>query len=75
MDLARFVPFQFIEWLQRWLPGKGLNKARESEQVTTDVAKQLVDSKVEAVGEGKGKRDVFSLLGTLISGSRSQAVC
>lgn len=66
LDLGRFVPLWFIEWLQDHGSGEGLAKARESAQLTTNIAKQLVDSKIEAIGDGKGKRDVFSLLGGFI---------
>ncbi|KAF7790941.1 hypothetical protein EIP86_001900 [Pleurotus ostreatoroseus] len=62
LDLARYIPLWIIEWLQDTLAGEGLKKARETEELTTSIAKQLISSKTESIGDGERKRDVFSLL-------------
>ena len=40
-----------------------LKRARELKRVTTSVAKELVREKAESLLAGKGRRDIFSLLG------------
>ncbi len=63
LDIARFIPRAVIEWLQDYLPGKGLQKARDSEALTSGVARTLIKSKSEALAEGRRGRDILSLLG------------
>ena len=62
MDVARFLPIDIIEWLQKALPSKGLEKARQSARCTIGIAKELVETKADELDVGKGKRDAFSLL-------------
>lgn len=54
-----------IEWLQDNLGGRGFRKARECAKVSIRVAKELVDTKARVLAEGKGRRDILSLLGKL----------
>ena len=63
MDVARFLPLSVIEWLQDNLGGRGLEKARECAEISVKVAKELVATKAKFLAEGKGRRDIFSLLG------------
>ena len=64
LDLARFLPLSFIEWMQDHVGGQMGIKARECAQASTKVAKELIDTKVKYFAEGKSRRDVLSLLGT-----------
>ena len=64
MDVVRFIPLSVTEWLQDNLNGRGLQKARECKDITIKVAKELVESKAKYHAEGKGRRDIFSLLST-----------
>ena len=62
-DTMRIFPNPMIEWLQDRQSNPALEKARECERLTLKFAKELVDTKASALKQGKGNKDVFSLLG------------
>lgn len=51
-----------VEWIHDRQTNDVLQRARECEQMVMKVAKELVSSKAEALVQGKGSRDIFSLL-------------
>lgn len=54
-----------VEWLQDHLGGRSLQKVRECAQVSTKVARELVNTKAKLLVKGEGRRDILSLLGKL----------
>lgn len=64
-DVIRLIPLRAIEWFQNRLSNATLDKARECERLTLKVAKELLEGKAEALQDGEGSRDIFSLLGAL----------
>ncbi|EKM53348.1 uncharacterized protein PHACADRAFT_124964 [Phanerochaete carnosa HHB-10118-sp] len=62
VDILRLFPARVIEWIQDRQNNPAMEKARECERLTLKVAKELVDTKAEALKQGKGSKDVFSLL-------------
>ena len=61
----RVFPNGITEWIQDHQTSPALVKSSECEHLTLKVAKELVDTKAEALKQGKGSKDVFSLLGWL----------
>ncbi len=63
-----------MEWLPKWVvrfivekaPIKRLEHVRMTRDLTDEVAKQLLNEKYEALAADKPKRDIMSLLGTLL---------
>lgn len=47
------------------MPSHKLDHARTTARLATGVAKNLIDSKSEALLQGKGNRDIMSLLGEI----------
>lgn len=62
--IAKYMPVWLLQGLTDHAPSKRLAHARYTSQIANGVAKSLIDLKAEALVEGKGSRDVFSLLGT-----------
>ena len=62
MDLAQFLPHTVTDWLQAHGGGRMMERARECEEITTRIAKELVREKARLPAEEKTSRDVFSLL-------------
>lgn len=62
-DIMRLFSNRVIEWINDHQNNPAMEKARECERLTLKVAKELVDTKAEALKQGKGSKDVFSLLG------------
>ena len=63
-NIAHYVPMSLQQLLYDHLPGKGLDKARFNRDAAQKVAKELLETKTEALLMGKGNRDVMSILGT-----------
>jgi len=61
--VARYVPTCILRTVTDYFPSSKMERARNTERIATSVAKSLIDSKVVALNEGKGSRDVMSLLG------------
>ncbi|KAH9922092.1 cytochrome P450 [Fomitopsis serialis] len=62
ISVAHYIPMRVAEWLYANLPGKGLDKARQNKRAAHTVARQLLDSKSEALLQSKGSRDVMSII-------------
>jgi hypothetical protein len=62
-SIAYYLPTWILRVLADNLPN--LERARATERVATHVARSLIESKVAAFNEGRGSRDVMSLLGKL----------
>ncbi|OSC97587.1 cytochrome P450 [Trametes coccinea BRFM310] len=61
-NIAHYVPMRIQEFLYDHLPGKGLEKARFNRSAAHKVANELLAMKTEALLEGKGNRDIMSIL-------------
>ena len=48
-------------------PSPRLARARDVKIMVTSVAKELVREKADALLQGKGNRDIFSLLGVFVT--------
>ncbi|KAJ6488255.1 cytochrome P450 [Mycena vitilis] len=62
LSLLQYVPRCIREFLVDHVPSAGLEHIRYTAQVTTTVARELVASKSAALLQGKGSRDIMSLL-------------
>ncbi|KAJ6534037.1 cytochrome P450 [Mycena vulgaris] len=62
LSLLQYVPRRIREFLVDHVPSAGLHHIRHTAQVTTTVARELVASKSAALLQGKGSRDIMSLL-------------
>ncbi|TFK44964.1 cytochrome P450 [Crucibulum laeve] len=61
-ELLQYIPINLISSLLQYFPSPRLERVRQTAQLATKIAKSLVDSKAEAAMQGKGNRDVMSLL-------------
>ncbi|KAJ7350822.1 cytochrome P450 [Mycena albidolilacea] len=62
LSLLQYLPRSIREFLVDHVPSQGLEHIRYTAQVTTTVARELVASKSAALLQGKGSRDIMSLL-------------
>ncbi|KAJ7672106.1 cytochrome P450 [Mycena rosella] len=62
LNLLQYVPRCIREFLVDHIPSGRLRHIRYTAQVTTNVARELVASKSAALLQGKGSRDIMSLL-------------
>jgi hypothetical protein len=62
-SVARYIPGWILRALTACIPNPSLARLRHTEKIALGVAKELIDSKASELAEGKGKRDVMSLLG------------
>ncbi|KAJ3514485.1 hypothetical protein NLJ89_g2346 [Agrocybe chaxingu] len=60
--LAGYLPKAVFRYIGDNAPNHRLEQLRKASAVATKVAKELIDGKVEALEDGKGKSDVMSLL-------------
>lgn len=61
--ISRYIPPQILEYLGEVGKNPRMARLRDTGILATSVAKQLVKDKAEVLLQGKGSRDVFSLLG------------
>lgn len=61
-----YIPLRIHELWTDYMPSHKLEHARTTARLATGVAKNLVDSKSEALLQGKGNRDIMSLLGEIV---------
>ena len=61
--ISKYIPPQILQYLGETGNSPRLVRLREAGSIVTSVAKQLVAEKAEMLLEGKGSRDIFSLLG------------
>ncbi|KAG9312341.1 cytochrome P450 [Chiua virens] len=59
---AMYVPVWILEWITDHSPHPRLVRARNAKIMVTEVARQLVREKADALLQGKGNRDIFTLL-------------
>ena len=57
------LPVWVLQLISKYSNRRNLVHARHTEKVANDVARQLIDSKVDAALQGKGNKDILSLLG------------
>ncbi|KAF7362479.1 PseudoU-synth-2 domain-containing protein [Mycena venus] len=62
LSLLQYLPRCIREFLVDHVPSQGLEHIRYTAQVTTTVARELVATKSAALLQGKGSRDIMSLL-------------
>ncbi|KAG1824688.1 cytochrome P450 [Suillus subaureus] len=60
--ISKYIPPQILEYFIAMSKSPRIARMRESGNLATSVAKQLVKDKAGMLLEGKGSRDVFSLL-------------
>ncbi|KAF7289219.1 PseudoU-synth-2 domain-containing protein [Mycena indigotica] len=60
--LIQYIPRLIREFVVDNIPSAGLEHVRHTTKVTTEVARDLVAAKSAALLEGKGSRDIMSLL-------------
>jgi hypothetical protein len=63
-SMLAYIPTCIREFLADHAPSHKLLYARTTGKLATGVAKSLVDSRVDALLQGKDNRDIMSLLGT-----------
>jgi len=61
--VSKFIPSRILEYLGDTGKSPRFVRLREARSVATSVAKQMVKDKAETLLQGKGSRDIFSLLG------------
>ncbi|PCH35645.1 cytochrome P450 [Wolfiporia cocos MD-104 SS10] len=61
-SVTHYLPMRIIEMLYDYLPGKGLDKARQNKRAAHKVAEHLLEVKSRALLLGKGNRDIMSIL-------------
>lgn len=62
MWMFQFVPKKMLMWMFRRSPNPKLKRLAEHEALTRKMATDLVDAKTSAFLEGKGAKDILSLL-------------
>ncbi|KAF7294059.1 PseudoU-synth-2 domain-containing protein [Mycena kentingensis (nom. inval.)] len=62
LSILQYIPRSIREFVVDNIPSSGLAHVRYTAKVTTDVARQLVADKSAALLQGKGSRDIMSLL-------------
>ena len=62
---SKHIPTRIFQWIVDNGPSLRLARAREVKIMVTSVAKELVREKADALLQGKGNQDIFSLLGVL----------
>ena len=63
LELLQFLPVSLMEFFNDNNPSRRMAGIRKVTKVANGVAKELVSTKSEALLEGKGKKDIMSLLG------------
>ncbi|KAE9402806.1 cytochrome P450 [Gymnopus androsaceus JB14] len=62
LELLQFLPLSLMEFLNDNNPSRRMAGIRKVTKVANGIAKELVSTKSEALLEGKGKKDIMSLL-------------
>lgn len=62
-NICHYIPEFILTRLNSFLPGEAMRKVRENRTIVHKLAKDLIKDKSEALFDGKGKKDVMSLLG------------
>ncbi|OAX35978.1 cytochrome P450 [Rhizopogon vinicolor AM-OR11-026] len=70
-EISKYIPDRILQCLTETSNNPRIQRAREVASLATSLAKQMVTDKAEMLLEGKGSRDVFSLLGVCTPSFRS----
>ena len=60
---SKHIPMRIYQWMVDNGPSPRLERARDVKIMVTKIAKELVREKADALLQGKGNQDIFSLLG------------
>lgn len=60
---SKHIPTRMYQWIVENGPGPRIARARDVKTVVTGFAKELVQEKSDALLQGRGNKDIFSLLG------------
>ncbi|KAJ8583434.1 cytochrome P450 [Rhizopogon salebrosus TDB-379] len=60
--VSKYIPTRILEYLGETAKTPRIMRLRETRKIATSVAKEMVKDKAEVLMQGKGNRDVFSLL-------------
>ncbi|KAJ8592655.1 cytochrome P450 [Rhizopogon salebrosus TDB-379] len=60
--ISKYIPIRILEYIANTAKNPRLARLRETGRIARSVAKQMVEDKAEMLIQGKGSRDVFSLL-------------
>lgn len=63
-NIIAYIPSPIREFIGDYAPAKKLLHARHTAKLANAVSRQLIDQKSKAYLQGKGNRDILSLLGT-----------
>ncbi|KAF8645774.1 hypothetical protein AX16_007583 [Volvariella volvacea WC 439] len=61
-NIMEYLPMRLLNFFSDYMPSQKLSHVRHTAQLATKLARSLVDSKAEALRQGKGRRDIMSLL-------------
>lgn len=82
LELLQFLPTSLVEFLNSNNPSRRVAVLLKVANVANAIAKELISKKSEVLLEGKGKKDLMSLLGkydvilpTYLTGAFSQGQC
>ncbi|OJA15903.1 hypothetical protein AZE42_11499 [Rhizopogon vesiculosus] len=70
-EVSKYIPDRILQYLVETSNNPGIQRAREVASLATSLARQMVTDKAEMLLQGKGNRDVFSLLGVCTPSFRS----
>lgn len=56
-------PVWFLNLLARFSPSRNRAHARSAARIANRIAKEMIDTKADALSQGKGNKDIMSLLG------------
>ncbi|KAF8557930.1 cytochrome P450 [Imleria badia] len=59
---SKHIPVWILQWIAENGPGPRITRARDVKIMVTSVAKELVKEKADALLQGKGNQDIFTLL-------------
>ncbi|KAJ8584424.1 cytochrome P450 [Rhizopogon salebrosus TDB-379] len=60
--VSKYIPTRILEYLGETTKNPRITRLRETGKIATSVAKEMAKDKAEMLMQGKGSRDVFSLL-------------
>ncbi|KAJ6510946.1 cytochrome P450 [Mycena sanguinolenta] len=73
MGLLEFLPASWVRFIVDYAPFQTLRNGRRAARLATQIAKELVDEKTEALLAGKSKHDIMSLLVKANASTNEQA--
>ncbi|KAF5356634.1 hypothetical protein D9757_006808 [Collybiopsis confluens] len=73
LELLHFLPKSMLEFINNIIPGARHSYLRHASKVANKTAKKLVEDKSDALLEGRGKRDIMTLLVQANAGENPKA--